>query len=61
MLHPNSGSRRNILVVDDEPEIVACVCEFLAGRGFNVLGLSNSLEARLFKSSMERCSTTSGN
>ena len=33
------------MVVDDEPEIVACVCEFLAGRGFNVLGLSNSLEA----------------
>src|SRR2546426_12521202 len=45
MSHPNSGFRRNILVVDDEPEIVACVCEFLAGRGFNVLGLSNSLEA----------------
>src|SRR3989442_2770606 len=45
MSHPNSGFRRNILVVDDEPEIVACVCEFLTGRGFNVLGLSNSLEA----------------
>ena len=45
MSHPNSGSTRNILVVDDEPEIVACVCEFLTGRGFNVLGLSNSLEA----------------
>ena len=45
MSHPNSGSTRNILVVDDEPEIVACVCEFLTGRGFNVLGLSNSLDA----------------
>src|SRR4051794_7695600 len=33
-----------ILVVDDEPEIVAFMAEFLVAQGYDVLGLSNPLD-----------------
>ena len=44
MLHVNESTAR-ILVVDDEPEIVAFIRELLVTRGYEVLGLSNSIEA----------------
>jgi putative nucleotidyltransferase with HDIG domain len=45
MLQPFSESRARILVVDDEPEIVAFIRELLVTRGYEVLGLSDSREA----------------
>ena len=44
MLHVNESTAR-ILVVDDEPEIVAFIRELLVTRGYEVLGLSDSIEA----------------
>lgn len=41
---PSRGAR--ILVIDDEPEIVAFIRELLTNRGYDVLGLSDSREAR---------------
>src|SRR6266480_5018290 len=40
---PESSPR--VLVVDDEVEIVAFIRELLVSQGYQVLGLSNSLEA----------------
>jgi len=45
MLQPPSESTARILVVDDEPEIVAFIRELLTNRGFEVLGFSDSLAA----------------
>jgi putative nucleotidyltransferase with HDIG domain len=45
MLQPPSESTARILVVDDEPEIVAFVRELLITRGYEVLGVSDALEA----------------
>jgi len=43
-----SGEPAKILVIDDEPEIVAFVRELLTSRGYNVLGLSDSREASAY-------------
>jgi putative nucleotidyltransferase with HDIG domain len=40
----SSSSSAKLLVVDDEPEIVAMIQELLMGRGYEVLGLSDSRE-----------------
>jgi putative nucleotidyltransferase with HDIG domain len=45
MLQPSSENRARILVVDDEVEIVAFIRELLVNRGYEVLGLSDSVEA----------------
>jgi len=45
MLQPTDESSTKILVVDDDPEIVAFIRELLATRGYDLLGLSDSLEA----------------
>jgi putative two-component system response regulator len=45
MLQPVSEQNAKILVVDDESEIVAFISELLTSRGFEVLGLSDSMEA----------------
>src|SRR5207237_5627286 len=45
MLQAFSESTARILVVDDEPEIVAFIRELLTDRGYDVLGLSDSREA----------------
>jgi len=39
---PSEGSAARVLVVDDEPEIVAFVRELLKSRGYEVLGTSDS-------------------
>ena|SRR5579883_1058496 len=44
MLQLNRESPSRILVVDDEPEIVAFIRELLINRGYQVLGLSDSRE-----------------
>src|SRR6185295_3691301 len=45
MLQTLSESTPRILVVDDEPEIVAFIRELLMNRGYDVLGVSDSREA----------------
>lgn len=45
MFQPSHASAAKILVVDDEPEIVAFIREFLQEHDFEVLGISDSLEA----------------
>src|SRR6516162_11959328 len=45
MVHIGSDARSRILVVDEEPEIVAFIRELLISRGYEVLGLSDSREA----------------
>jgi putative nucleotidyltransferase with HDIG domain len=45
MLHIDRGVPSRILVVDDEPEIVAFIRDLLISRGYDVLGLSDSHEA----------------
>ena len=45
MVHIGSEAPSRILVVDDEPEIVAFIRELLVNRGYEVLGLSDSREA----------------
>lgn len=44
MLDIPPGSTPRILVVDDEPEIVAFIRELLTNRGYEVLGLSDTRE-----------------
>ncbi len=44
MLHMPSTSAAKVLVVDDEPEIVAFIRELLTQRGYEVLGLSDPRE-----------------
>lgn len=45
MLRTGRPAPSRILVVDDEPEIVAFIRELLVNRGYEVLGLSDSREA----------------
>ena len=45
MLRTFPETRAKILIVDDEPEIVAFIRELLTSRGYEVLGLSDSREA----------------
>jgi len=47
MLEMPVGSIARILVVDDEPEIVAFIRELLISRGYDVLGLSDSRKAAI--------------
>ena len=47
MLQPIPGANAKILVVDDEAEIVAFIRELLISRGYDVLGLSDSIEASM--------------
>src|SRR3990172_4010042 len=42
MLQASIGSPPRILVVDDEPEIVAFIAELLSNRGYEVAGLSDT-------------------
>src|SRR5215813_6832414 len=44
MVHEPSASMARLLVVDDEPDIVAFTRELLVSRGYQVLGLSDSRE-----------------
>src|SRR5262249_47106460 len=44
MLHEPSASTARLLVVDDEPDLVAFIREVLVTRGYQVLGLSDSRE-----------------
>src|SRR5262249_19869021 len=45
MFHARKAAAEKILVVDDEPEIVAFIRELLSNRGYDVLGLSDSRTA----------------
>lgn len=47
MLQTPNTSAPKILVIDDEPEIVAFIRELLSNRGYDVVGLSDSREAAL--------------
>jgi CheY-like chemotaxis protein len=37
--------RGHILVIEDEPDIAACVCEYLRGEGFAALAVSDGVQA----------------
>lgn len=45
MIQPAPARVPRILVIDDEPEIVAFIRELLTNRGYDVVGLSDSREA----------------